>query len=222
MMNSNLLEATGANFSLQKFLYAREKAWSALHEIAAQFIEGMHESEAQEIIKNSFRKDKPFWHPLKVRFGANTICSFKDVSFSNEPLRYGSPFFLDLGPIYDDHEADVGQSFILGDPSFSNPAETVFKACEEQWLISELTGKDLYEVAKEKAEELGFSLNPKMAGHRLSDFPHSLISKEKLSSLSFSPKAQLWVLEIHLINKEEDRGYFYEDLLGATKRTPSR
>jgi len=221
-MKPNQHEATGPHFSLSKFLQARERAWCVLHDIAAQFEEGMHEATAQEIIKSSFRKDKPFWHPLKVRFGANTTCSFKDNSFSHEPLHKGSPFFLDLGPIYDDHEADVGQSFILGDDSFCNPAEVVFKACEQQWLKSKLTGKELYKFAEKKAQELGFSLNPKMAGHRLSDFPHSLVSKEKLSSLPYAPKAQLWILEIHLINKERNCGYFYEDLLGVAKATPPR
>lgn len=62
---------------------------------------------------------------------------------------------------------------------------------------------------------MGYLLNDKMQGHRLGDFPHALFHRGNLKDFERPPQRMLWVLEIHLLEPDSERGYFYEDILGA-------
>ncbi len=88
-----------------------------------------------------------------------------------------------------------------------------YKETAHAWKKDHLKGKDLFSFASQKAVELGYELNPLMAGHRLGDFPHRLFSSDKLFDLDRSPTENLWVLEIHLVDKANNQGAFFEDLL---------
>ena len=76
-----------------------------------------------------------------------------------------------------------------------------------------LSGIELFNFASLLAKDYGYELNPMMAGHRLGDFPHKLFSSQKLFELGVSPNKNLWVLEIHIIDKANQVGAFFEDIL---------
>ncbi len=216
--NSTHPESTGQSFEVARYLKARELAWNKLYELNLYIEENfanLTEEEVHQQIKITFGKEIKFWHPHKVRFNQNTRCSFKDISTPGETLKKGSPYFIDIGPILDSHEADVGQSFRVGDKEFKNPAQIVFNQLEEVWKEEGLTGAELYEKASEFASQLNCELNEKMSGHRLGDFPHALFHRGGLNEFEGKPTEMLWVLEIHLIHKEKNEGHFYEDILGA-------
>jgi hypothetical protein len=215
MLSDETVENTGSNFNPHKFLYARKQAWAGLLNLANSISAGDTEELIKEKHLDFFPEQTKAWHPPKVRFGKDTTCSFKEKSTHLQPLEEGDLFFFDFGPVIQAHEADVGDTFRLGDPSFINPAKEVFKECEKLWLESNLSGEALYGKAQIFAEAKGLVLNPKMAGHRLSDFPHALHHKGSLASYQSNPSEMLWVLEIHLIEKNDSKGYFYEDILGS-------
>lgn len=212
-------EEVGEKFNLKKLLRAREKSILAVHDVASQVFEGMAEKDGIELIDKVLKKhgtDRK-WHPNKFRIGKNTVKPFREKSQEEVILQKNDIFFIDIGPIFDDHEGDFGKTFVFGE---SSEYERVIKACEYvfqktamAYKSSGLTGAELYDHAAEVTNELGYSLNLKMSGHRLGDFPHSLYFKGKLGDVAIAPKENLWVLEILIRHPQKDYGAFYEDLI---------
>lgn len=188
---------------------------SKLHLYIEENFLKISEADIHTLIKESFSEGTKFWHPHKVRFGQNTRCSFRDPSTPDIQLQKGDLYFIDMGPVIDGHEADVGQTFCLGNPTFKNPAELLFRKLEKIWREEGLTGLALYDHARKLAKETGYILNDRMQGHRLGDFPHALFHRGGLKDFESSPHEMLWVLEIHLLEKNNKRGYFFEDILGV-------
>lgn len=219
----NLQERTGEKFNLQHYLYARIACQSIVESIASLVSEGMTEPDGQQLIKDEFNKNgiTKFWHPSKFRIGSDTTKSFRELPDKSISLTKGEMFFIDVGPIIDDHEADYGKTFIYNNFEKTNQplenlaaaSETVWKETANKWRNEFLTGEALYKFAKHCAEDYTYTLNPLMDGHRLGDFPHSLFTKESLSTQNFKPSENLWVLEIHLISPTLNRGSFFEDIL---------
>ncbi|MCR9205581.1 MAG: M24 family metallopeptidase, partial [Halobacteriovoraceae bacterium] len=176
------IESVGPRFSLEKFNQAREMAWEMLKELSDYVKPGMRKEDILlKINSPSFYPEREkWWHPIKLRLKSNTQCSFRDIDQIEETLQKGDLFFFDIGPVFNSHEADVGQTYQLGYPQFKNPAETLFNELNQIWKEEGLTGEKLYLVAKEKAENLELEFNPKMTGHRLSEFPHALHHKGPL------------------------------------------
>jgi hypothetical protein len=213
-------QAFGPNFDENKFIQARQLAWKSLDALKNKIKIGMSEDEMHLIVKDYYLNSgiERMWHPTKVRFAQNTTKTFREISDPNTTLQDNDLFFLDLGPVYFDHEADVGRTFLMGDnPDYQkiiDASEIVFKEVELYWQKEFVSGLKLYEFAKATTEKLGFELNLNMDGHRLSDFPHAFIHKAGLGEWEDPPKSGAWVLEIHVIDKKLNRGAFYEDLLG--------
>lgn len=207
------IEGVGPQFNGKDFFKARDIAHGLLSFCAQKAAPGMEDGDLQLILDQKAKElgVEKWWHPTKIRFGTNTLCSFRDTSQPHVKLQEGDLFFLDIGPVLFGHEADLGQTYRLGDPNFENPAEKVFHHCKKIWKDKGLKGEQLYSEAQSYALELGLELNPKMAGHRLGDFPHALHYRGSLESYEETPKPDLWILEIHLLGKNE--GYFFEDLL---------
>jgi len=208
-------ENTGLNFNATQFLKARELAWSGLQQLAGTIKAGDTEDKIQKLYLDFFPQQQRSWHPPKIRFAKDTMCSFRDKSLYKAPLEKGDIFFFDFGPVFHEHEADVGDTFCLGNNDFINPAKTIFNKCQNLWSESRLSGVALYEKACEFSNEQGLTLNVKMHGHRLGDFPHALHHKGALGEFEACPKQLLWVLEIHVLNLENQIGYFFEDILQA-------
>lgn len=204
-------EAVGPQFNEKLFDQARQKGWELLHTLSSQVTEGMTESELLNLSKK--HSVEKWWHPTKIRFGMNTQRSFREPSEEGIKIKNGDLFFLDLGPVFEGHEADVGQTFRLGDPNFKNPAEEVFHELKILWVKDSLQGVALYEAACELAEKRGLLFNLKMGGHRLGDFPHALHHKGSLKDFEQVPQKERWILEVHLIERDHSMGYFFEDLL---------
>jgi len=213
-------ERTGLSFELESYLNARKDSWHKLYQLndyISKHYVSVLEEDVHLKIKEVFGNDIKFWHPHKVRFAQNTKCSFKDKSTPHIKLQEHGKYFIDLGPILESHEADVGQTWSVGDKTFRNPAQVLFNKLEEIWLKEGTTGEELYNKARELAHQQGLVLNEKMQGHRLGDFPHALVHRGGLGEFEHSPKEMLWVLEVHLIDENLEEGYFFEDILGAPK-----
>lgn len=210
-------ENVGTSFSLEKLLRAQSRTIELVRKCADQVKPGMTEEDTHLLLKQEldvFGSEK-LWHPSKIRFAENTLKTFREKSIPDIVIKDGDPFFFDIGPVFDGHEGDYGETFICGQSKNASAltCEVVFKHTAQAWREDKLTGVALYEVAQKKANELGFELNLDMDGHRLGDFPHALHYKGGLGEQTNNPNANLWILEIHLRHQTKPYGCFFEDIL---------
>lgn len=202
-------------------LVARRRSWRALKEIAARITPGMTEESAVELAADvlSQAELRTGWHRTVVRLGRNTLKSFDEPSESGIVLKESDIFFVDIGPVFRGHESDVAISVAVGaDTEMKAAASDVRKIWEQVrrgWKRNRLTGADLYGLAEVSARQMGWVLNLKLKGHRLSEYPHRARYDERLADVGFCPAPGLWVLEIQIRHPRRDFGAFFEDLLLA-------
>lgn len=218
MQNQTLSEQVGSGFSLALMQHAQQQSWLALRQIAAALKPGMSESEARQIAKDMLAAQgaEKLWHPVIIRFGANT-CKTYDQPSDKLLLQENDIFFIDIGPVFNGHEGDVGATFVLGEDPIklqcAAAASSVFQLVRQRWLVGDCSGVDLYQYAQQQCAALGFELNLAIKGHRICDFPHKVHASGELGEQSHLPSAGVWVLEIQLRHPSLPIGAFYEDVL---------
>lgn len=147
----------------------------------------------------------------------NTLKSFRERSEENIKLKKNDIFFIDIGPVFEGHEGDYGETFVTGRGEdhleIKRCCERVFKETAKACREDELTGIELYRFAEACSQRYGYELNLKMSGHRLGDFPHAVNFKGKLGEVNITPKENLWVLEILIKHPQKSFGAFFEDII---------
>lgn len=218
-MNALNKEAVGAAYSIDSMRHAQAKTWDAIRALAPQIKPGMRESEARALGKQVLADldTQRIWHPLLVRFGANTLKTFGERSKDDPVLAEHDIFFIDMGAVWQGHEGDAGETFTTGnDPQMvacAAAAKTLFAAVQARWQQGRVTGLELYTYAEQQARAMGWKLNLDIKGHRVSDFPHSVHKGGDLGDFEQAPNAGLWILEIQIAHPTLPYGAFYEDLL---------
>jgi Xaa-Pro aminopeptidase len=172
---------------------------------------------------------KAHWHKRVVRAGANTLLGFS-ASGPDLTLQDDDILFLDLGPVFEDWEADFGRTYVLGnDPAkckLRDDLQPIFAKARAYFEASPaVTGKELYEVACGLAAEAGWEFGGSIAGHMVGEFPHERAPGAKVAShiapgnpaplqrVDSAGRMQHWILEIHLVDRARRIGGFYEELL---------
>ncbi|MDR0280389.1 MAG: aminopeptidase P family protein [Paucimonas sp.] len=212
-------EATGANYALDLMKYAQARTWEAVDAIAAVIRPGMTETEATKLGKQILAElgMERIWHPLLVRFGANTLKGFNQRSDGDPVLGEDDIFFIDMGIVWKGHEGDAGATFAVGsDPEMiacAAAAKTLYQRVESHWRETGCSGVELYDFAHEQAQAMGWKLNLDIKGHRVSDFPHAIYRAGDLGDYTEQPSEGLWILEIQIAHPSKPYGAFYEDLL---------
>ena len=212
-------ENVGPNFLEESLAAAQARAWASLNETAKALRPGQTEKDALQILKAVLAKNQveKIWHPPQIRFGQNTVRPFGEraelVTLKDDDL-----FFLDIGPVFQGHESDVGRTYTVG----SNPdhariaadSKAIFELTRKKWAEDHLSGQLLYDYAKRLASDRGWHLGfGGASGHRISDFPHSVHYRGELRTQEYAPAAKRWILEIHLHDRAGRFGAFHEDLL---------
>ncbi|WP_207238996.1 M24 family metallopeptidase [Pseudomonas sp. GW456-L15] len=212
-------EAVGLAYSLEGMLHAKRMTWEAIGQIALQVKPGMQESAAREMGLQVLREMgmERIWHPLLIRFGANTLKTFKQRSDGDPLLQENDLFFIDLGVAWDRHEGDCGATFVVGDDAEMHAcaaaAKSLFDQVHDHWQSHQVAGPELYRYAQEQARAMGWVLNLDIKGHRVSDFPHAIYRAGDLGDFAACPQVGLWILEIQIAHPTRPFGAFYEDLL---------
>jgi len=170
-----------------------------------------------------------YWHKRIVRAGANTLLPYAE----NPPDRTigdDDILFIDLGPVFEEYEADFGRTFVIG----SDPAKLKMRGDIEKAFADgkryfkenpEITASQLYAYAVSLAEKYGWEFGGPIAGHLIGQFPHERIAEDKVT-LYIHPKSNLrmrstdekgqprhWILEIHFVDRGSQIGGFFEELL---------
>jgi len=217
-----------------ELLEAQQKAKELFHQIEARNIIRGGVTEEQ-INKEIYALAKEmygittYWHKRIVRAGKNTLAPYSE----NPPDLMVQPddiLFLDLGPVFEEWEADFGRTFVLGnDPHKLKMQQDVglaFAAGKHYFQQHpEIISCELFNYTLTLAEKFGWEFGGRIAGHLIGHFPHEKIAEDKIS-LYIHPKSHLtmrscdekgqqrhWILEIHFIDREHEIGGFYEELL---------
>ena len=212
-------EAVGKIFDHQKFLAARNLAFNVVRQVSKKVTIGMTENDGIELLNREleFNGCTELWHPHKFRIGPNTTLAFREKSEPGVTLQENDIFFIDMGAVFENHESDFAETFIIGQnheyKKIIEKSKIIFDHVKEAWKTKGLTGRALYELAEEQAIKHGYVLNQKELGHRLGDYPHAVHHKGKLGNIDYTPSADRWVLEIHISHANMPYGAFYEDVL---------
>lgn len=219
LMNTGNKQAVGSQYVLDQMQAARAKTWEIVDRVSRYVKSGMRESEATAYCKEVIAElgaDR-IWHPVLIRFGENTLKTFKQRSDGDPTLQENDTFFIDLGVVWNGHEGDVGATFVVGGDdemkACASAAQTLFNEVKLRWETSKVSGTALYEFAHRRATELGWRLNLDIKGHRVSDFPHAIYKAGGLGDFGLCPDVGLWILEIQIAHPSRPFGAFYEDLL---------
>jgi Xaa-Pro aminopeptidase len=160
---------------------------------------------------------------------ANAVALFDEVA-ARGIITAGDIAFADFGPIFEEFEADLGRTYVLGgDPVKHRLAADlpVIFGAGRRFFASHpgITGAQLYAEIARLAREAGWSLGGRHAGHLVGEFPHeeidgadieSYIAPANTTPMRRTDKAGRvchWILEIHLTEPECGFGGFYEQLL---------
>lgn len=218
--NIESIESVGLYFSEDLLIEARNKTLDVLLEARDQIQPGMREKDARQLVLELMaQKGAPkSWHPPQIRFGPNTTLPFGKLGEDNPMLRENDIYFLDIGPLFSDHEGDVGRTFFVGNNPLhkkcTEDVAAIWKEVQGQWQTNHSTGEKLYDFAKRSAQEKGWRLSLEKAdGHRISDFPHAAKKRGSIVGLNFPPQSNRWILEIQIQHPTEPFGAFFEDLL---------
>ncbi len=222
------------NSPFAALLTAERRAEALLEAIESQHLvrPGRTETEVDQDIyalaERSFGVKK-HWHKRIVRSGPNTVRIFAE----NPPVREiadGDTVFLDLGPVFDEWEADVGRTYVMGDDPeklrLCHDLPMIFDALKQYFDDHrDVTGAELYAYAQQCAEAAGWLFGGAIAGHIVGEFPHARIpgdrdlyrispaNPEGMRAPDAVGQMKHWIIEVHLVDRARTFGGFYERLL---------
>lgn len=212
-------EAVGKRFDPVLMQQARAQNWTALHKIRDFMQPGISEDEAMAKASEVFAelRMERLWHPVIIRIGPNTTKTFRERPLPDVRLGENDIYFIDLGLVFNGHEGDVGDTFVVGNipehQACAQAARDLFHEVAAKWRDEGWSGHKLYNYAHERAEAMGWRFNHAIKGHRISDYPHSVHKGGTLGDFGHTPAKGVWVLEIQIAHPTEPFGAFYEDML---------
>ena len=169
------------------------------------------------------------WHRRIVRAGENTLQPFRkrppDRVIADDDI-----VFCDLGPIFEEWEADFGRTFVLSDDpdkmAVRDALPQVWRAGRDYFdSVPDVTGAELFHYVVGVARGEGFDWASPIAGHLVGEFPHKKIagngvewyitpgSDKPMRREDRTGRTCHWILEIHLVDPVRRFGGFYEQLL---------
>lgn len=224
----------GEEVRVARLLDAQDKAARLFNEIErrAMIRPGVGEQQLSDEIRDLAAEMlgvTRHWHRRIVRAGENTLQPFKEHP-PDRVIATDDIAFLDLGPVFEEWEADFGRTFVLGDDpqkkAVCDALPRVWQAGRDYFARSpDVTGAELFEYVVGVARAEGFEWGSHIAGHLLGEFSHKKIagndaewyikpgSDKPLRRRDPSGRLCHWILEIHLIDRARRFGGFYEQLL---------
>lgn len=197
--------------------------------IAAGKTEAELVAQITELALNQFGI-KNHWHKKIVRAGINTLAIYREDP-PDRMIQQDDILFIDLGPIVDGYEADLGRTYVLGNDAKKLKLKSdVEKAWYEMQAFykscHQLKASDLFQLAIDKAKEYGWSFSGDIAGHIVGAHPHEQPLDPKSLELDIHPdnhddifltdangNKRHWILELQFVDREKGIGGYFEQLL---------
>jgi Xaa-Pro dipeptidase len=169
------------------------------------------------------------WHKRIARSGPNTLLTYYDEA-EDRRITDDDIVYLDFGPVFEEWEADFGRTFALGPDPHKHRLVTdiaaAFQRGKELYRCTPtLSCGQLYDFVAGLAAPLGWEFGALTAGHLIGHFPHERSPEDpKRFSVRHGNDVSLrepdgngaprhWILEIHFIDRANQIGGFYEELL---------
>jgi Xaa-Pro dipeptidase len=222
------------NSTLKKLIEAEKKASELFDQIQLRGIISSNKSEENinnEIFDLAFQLFgiKKYWHKRIVRSGENTLFPYRENPI-NLMVKEDDILFIDFGPIFDQWEADLGRTYVLGkDESkikLKKDVELAWYECRNFYFDQQkITGAGLYRFADELAKKYNWTFGGEIAGHLIGHFPHEKLENENknnyihplnlkdMRSPNKNGDKREWILEIHFVDRKKKIGGFFEQLL---------
>jgi Xaa-Pro aminopeptidase len=223
------------NATMQKMLLAQQKAKELFNTVEewGLIVSGKTElqliKEIEQIAKTDFGIEQ-YWHKKIVRAGINTMQPFN----GNPPdrlIQNDDMVILDFGPIFEGHEADLGRTYVIGNNPLKLQLQKDVEAAwyqAKEWYLkqSNLTGAGFFNYVIALAKQYGYEFGNEIAGHIVGPFPHEQPDDPKDLCLDIHPdnnssillkdkhgNNRHWILEIHFVDRVNNIGGFFEQLL---------
>jgi len=212
------------NISIQFF-----KAIEENNLIIAGKTEEQLNSEVCDLALKKFGIEK-HWHKKIVRSGKNTLAIYPDNP-PNRIIEKDDILFIDMGPIVEDYEADIGRTYVLGNDAqklkLKKDVEEAWYEIKE-WVQQQTTLKasQLFQYVVEKTKEYGWEFGGEIAGHIVGKYPHEQPADPQSLELDVHPEnhndmflpdadgnQRHWILELQFVDKENGIGGYFEQLL---------
>jgi Xaa-Pro aminopeptidase len=219
----------------QNLILAEQKAKELFNIVEQQglIIAGKTEKqlcdEIIQITKNEFGVEN-HWGKKIVRTGINTLQPYmsdpQDLVIQEDDI-----LFFDFHPVFEGWEADLGRTYVLGNDilkhKIKKDVETAW--CEgNAWYFKQnkLTGAGFFNYATDLAKRYGYDFGNAIAGHIVGKYPHEQPDDPNDLCLDVHPdnhndilqldkygNKRHWMFELHFVDRKNNIGAFYEQLL---------
>jgi Xaa-Pro aminopeptidase len=170
------------------------------------------------------------WHKRIVRSGRNTLANYSDDP-PDRKIEKDDILFIDLGPIVEGYEADIGRTYVLGNNLLrrrlkDDVEEAWYEIREWYQKKTNLKASALYKYAAGKAKDFGWEFGGAIAGHIVGKFPHEQPADPRSPELDIHPdnhndiflpdangNKRHWILELQFVDREREIGGYFEQLL---------
>ncbi len=221
--------------SLKNLIEAESKANLLFEEIQNRnlIVDGKSEKQLNiEVFDLAFELFgiRKYWHKRIVRSGKNTLCPYKENPV-DLILQKNDIVFFDFGPVFEDWEADIGKTYVIGNDSkklkLKNDVELAWHEGKKYYdeNKNKLTGAEFYEYTKILAKKYGWEYGNNHCGHLIGSFPHEKIVGDETINYIHPDNHQLmcdndkngnqrfWIYEIHFVDEALEIGGFFEQLV---------
>ena len=223
------------NDAKQHLMRAEQKAKELFHSIEERglIVPGKTEKQLSDEIVRVAKEDfgtETHWGKKIVRAGINTLQPY----ISNPPdvvIQDGDILFFDFHPVFEGWEADLGRTYVLGNDPLKNKIKNDIEAAWREgnaWYFKQpnLTGAEFFNYADGLAKRYGYEFGNAIAGHILGKYPHEQPDDPNDLCLDVHPdnhkdifqldkngNKRDWILELHFVDRINNIGAFFEQLL---------
>jgi Xaa-Pro aminopeptidase len=170
------------------------------------------------------------WGKRIVRTGINTLQPYVAEPL-NLVIQDGDILFFDFHPVFEGWEADLGRTYVLGNDPLKLKIKIDVEAAWYEgnaWYFkqTELTGAAFFNYAVDLAKSYGYEFGNAIAGHIIGHYPHEQPDDPNDLCLDVHPdnhtdilqpdkhgNKRHWMLELHFVDKKNNIGAFFEQLL---------
>ena len=221
----------------QKLILAEQKAKELFNTVEQRglIVAGKTEATLSDEIVKIAREDfgaENHWGKKIVRTGINTLQPY----VSNPPdrvIRDGDILFFDFHPVFEGWEADLGRTYVLGNDALKLKIKKDIEAAWHEanaWYFkqSSLTGAGYFNYVAGLTKRYGYEFGNAIAGHIVGRFPHEQPDNPNDLCLDVHPdnhtdilqpdkhgNKRYWMLELHFVDRPNNIGAFFEQLLAA-------
>jgi Xaa-Pro aminopeptidase len=223
------------NEVIKQLFLVEEKAKSLFHLVEQRglIVAGKTESqlcnEIVQIAKEKFGVEN-HWGKKIVRVGVNTLQPYIGEA-SDVMIKEDDILFFDFHPVFEDWEADLGRTYVLGnDPLKQKIKQDVETAWYEgnAWYFEQtkLTGAQFFRYTTDLAKRYGYEFGNDISGHIIGRYPHEQPDDRTDVCFDVHPdnhtdilqldkhgNPRHWMLELHFVDRKNNIGAFFEQLL---------